>query len=211
MLDFIINVIKELGMWGLFAGNALEASSLPFPGALITLTYGYLLEPTWGKLITLAIISSLIYTIFSYIPYMIGYKLKHAIKDKTSEKSTKKVEKAQKWFRKYGVWSIALSRPLGIGNYVSYVSGISKVNKIKFGMLTLTGIFPVTFIMLIIGKNGHLKSVQAIMSSVQNYLFGGGAILLITFIAYKFLYSSRKANKASSENISPSFGKQGES
>ncbi|NQD67856.1 hypothetical protein HP456_18270, partial [Bacillus haikouensis] len=103
-----------------------------------------------------------------------------------------KLEKAQRWFRKYGIWSIALSRPLGIGNYISYASGLSKVNKIKFGSLTFIGIFPVTFIMLIFGKNGHLESVQSLISSVQNYIFIGGALLLIIFIGYKFLNTTRK-------------------
>ncbi|MBH9965357.1 DedA family protein [[Bacillus] enclensis] len=212
MLEFIINVIKEIGMWGLFAGNAIEASSLPFPGVLVTLTYGYLLDPSWGKLIGLAVISSLIYTVFSYIPYGIGFKIKHTIKEKTNSKNTRKVEKAQKWFRKYGIWSIALSRPLGIGNYISYASGISKVNKIKFGMLTFIGIFPVTFIMLIVGKNGNLKSVQALMSNVQNYIFIGGAAVLIIYIAYKFFYTARKKkNKDPSNNESPKVAKQGNS
>jgi membrane protein DedA with SNARE-associated domain len=213
MLEFIINVIKEVGMWGLFAGNAIEASSLPFPGVLVTLTYGYLLDPSWGKLTSLAVFSSVIYTAFSYIPYGIGFKIKHTIKEKTNRKNTKKVEKAQKWFRKYGLWSIALSRPLGIGNYISYASGISKVNKIKFGALTFIGIFPVTFIMLIVGKNGHLESVQALMSNVQNYIFIGGAVLVIIYIAYKFFYTTRnKRNKDSQDkDVSPEVAKQGDS
>jgi membrane protein DedA with SNARE-associated domain len=213
MLEFIINIIKEMGMWGLFAGNAIEASSLPFPGVLVTLTYGYLLDPSWGKLITLAVFSSVIYTVFSYIPYVIGFKIKHTIKDKVNAKNTRKVEKAQKWFRKYGVWSIALSRPLGIGNYISYASGISKVNKFKFGVLTFIGIFPVTFIMLIVGKNGHLESIQALMSSVQNYILIGGAVLLILYIVYKFLYSTRKKKKEdlSQNKVAPKVAKQGDS
>ncbi|TMU88394.1 hypothetical protein FGG79_06010 [Bacillus sp. BHET2] len=189
MFEFVMNLIKELGMWGLFAGNAIEASSLPFPGALVTLTYGYALDPSWVKLVVLAITSSVIYTIFSYIPYGIGFKLKDKIKEKTS---TKKIEKGQKWFRKCGLWSIAITRPLGIGNYISYVAGISKVNKWKFGSLTFIGIFPITLTMLIVGKNGNLKSVQSMMSEVQTYLLIGGAVLIIGYLLYNFIYK-RKA------------------
>ncbi|MBW3113750.1 VTT domain-containing protein [Bacillus sp. MCCB 382] len=189
MLEFVMNLIKELGMWGLFAGNAIEASSLPFPGALVTLTYGYVLDPSWIKLIILAIASSVVYTIFSYIPYGIGFKLKDKIKEKTS---SKKIEKGQKWFRKCGLWSIAITRPLGIGNYISYVAGISKVNKWKFGGLTFIGIFPITLTMLIVGKNGNLKSVQSMMSHVQTYLLIGGAVVITGYLLYKYLYK-RKA------------------
>ncbi|MBN8191363.1 VTT domain-containing protein [Bacillus sp. NTK074B] len=189
MLELVMNLIKELGMWGLFAGNAIEASSLPFPGALVTLTYGYVLDPSWIKLIILSITSSIVYTVFSYIPYGIGFTLKDKIKEKTS---SKKIEKGQKWFRKCGLWSIAITRPLGIGNYISYVAGISKVNKWKFGGLTFIGIFPITVTMLIVGKNGNLKSVQSMMSHVQTYLLIGGAVVITGYLLYKFLYK-RKA------------------
>ena len=205
MLEFIMNLIKELGMWGLFAGNAIEASSLPFPGALVTLTYGYVLDPSWIKLIILAIASSVVYTIFSYIPYGIGFKLKDKIKEKTS---SKKIEKGQKWFRKCGLWSIAITRPLGIGNYISYVAGISKVNRWKFGGLTFIGIFPITLTMLIVGKNGNLKSVQSMMSHVQTYLLIGGAVIITGYLLYKFLYK-RKA-KSNCLHDESSIAKQAE-
>ncbi|WP_064093617.1 DedA family protein [Rossellomorea aquimaris] len=189
MFEVVIKLIKELGMWGLFAGNAIEASSLPFPGALVTLTYGYLLDPSWSKLIILAVSSSLIYTVFSYIPYGIGYKLKDKLKEKTS---SKKIAKGQKWFRKCGLWSIAITRPLGIGNYVSYVAGISKVNMWKFGALTFIGIFPVTFAMLVVGKNGNLKSVQSLMSNIQTYLIVGLGVILVGYLVYKYVYKKKE-------------------
>ncbi|UII58077.1 VTT domain-containing protein (plasmid) [Cytobacillus spongiae] len=189
MFEFVISLIKDLGMWGLFAGNAIEASSLPFPGALVTLTYGYLLDPTWMELIVLATTSSLVYTVFSYIPYGIGHKLKDKIKEKTS---SKKMEKGQKWFRKCGLWSIAITRPLGIGNYISYVAGISKVNKWKFGGLTFMGIFPITFTMLIVGKNGNLKNVQTLMNDIQTYVIVGVAVLAAGFFFVKFLIKPKE-------------------
>ncbi len=206
MFDFVISLIKELGVWGLFAGNAIEASSLPFPGALVTLTYGYLLDPSWGKLIILAFTSSLVYTVFSYIPYGIGYKLKDKIKEKTN---SKKMAKGQKWFRKCGLWSIAITRPLGIGNYISYVAGISKVNKWKFGALTFIGIFPITLTMLIVGKNGNFKYVQSLMSNIQTYLVIGGAILLIGFLTYKYFFNHKAKNTGCLDD-EPSIVKQAE-
>ncbi|BCB03475.1 DedA family protein [Bacillus sp. KH172YL63] len=205
MLDFVMDMIKDLGIWGLFVGNAIEASSLPFPGALVTLTFGYVLDPSPMELFLLAIASSLVYTVFSYIPYGIGYKLKDKIKDKTS---SKKMEKGQKWFRKCGLWSIAITRPLGIGNYISYVAGISKVNKLKFGMLTFTGIFPITFTMLIVGKNGNLKSVQSIMSQMQTYLLAGGVALIIGFVVYK--YWNKSKNKSDCLHADSHIAKQTE-
>ena len=120
MLDFVINMLREFGIWGLLAGLAIEASSLPFPGSLITLAYGYLLKLSFIEIILIALLGSAVYTIFSFIPYWIGYKLEHKMKKKMTKKK-KTFEKTQRWFKKCGHWSIDLARPFGIGNYISNV------------------------------------------------------------------------------------------
>ena len=183
MLEFLIQFLKELGIWGLLISNALEASSLPFPGGMMTLTYGYLLNASVIEMVGFAFLTSIIYTIFSFIPYGIGLKVKDKVEKKLKKK---KVERVQRWFRKCGSWSIAITRPLGVGNYVSYVSGMSKVKAWVFAVLTFVGIFPWTIAMLWIGKNGNIKSVQAIFGSIQKYVFLILIVAVIGFIGYHY-------------------------
>ncbi|WP_347552527.1 VTT domain-containing protein [Pseudalkalibacillus hwajinpoensis] len=191
MLEFLISFLKELGIWGLFISNAIEASLLPFPGGMMTLTYGYLLNPSFLEMVGFAFLTSVIYTLFSFIPYGIGLKVKDKVEKKLKKK---KVERVQKWFRKCGSWSIAITRPLGVGNYVSYVSGMSKVKPWIFGSLTFIGIFPWTIAMLWIGRNGNIKSVQAIFGSIQKYVFLFIAVAIIGYIGYRYYRKRCKIN-----------------
>ncbi len=190
MLDFIINLLREFGIWGLMAGLAVEASSLPFPGSLITLAYGYLLDISILQLIWIALLGSLVYTGFSFIPYWIGYKLEHIMKKKLTKKK-KTFEKTQRWFNKCGLWSIAIARPLGIGNYISYFSGLSKVKVLPFAGLTFLGIFPLNLTMLWLGQIGNLNSISAFMSDMQTYIFIAIGIAIVIFLFYRFVYKKK--------------------
>ncbi|MFB4168114.1 DedA family protein [Virgibacillus sp. JSM 102003] len=186
MLQYIIEVINELGFWGLFISLATEASSVPFPGGLVTLTFGYLLKLTFLEVLLYGFIGSAIYSVFSLIPYSIGYKLEDKLKQKMNKK---KIEKVQIWFKKFGVWTIAFARPLGIGNYISYIAGISKVGVWKFQSLTLLGILPWTIGMLWLGSVGNLKSVKKFMEEFQLYIF---LILIIAGVVYLFYRRHKK-------------------
>ncbi|WLD94690.1 DedA family protein [Alkalihalobacillus sp. AL-G] len=182
MIDFMIDILKNFGMWGLFTSMAVEASSLPFPGAIVSLLYGYLLNPSWLDLISLAIFASVVYTIFSFIPYLIGYMLEDKLKEKLNRKN---VEKSQKYFQKFGRWTIAVARPFGIGNYLSYVAGISKVNPPIFAALTFIGILPMTFLMLWLGRSGHVESVHKFMSQFQTLFWLIIGISVIIYVGFK--------------------------
>lgn len=191
MLEVVVDVIKDYGIWGLLASLAIEASSLPFPGGLVTLVFGYILQLTFIEIILYGLLASAVYTVFSIIPYSIGYKFEDKLKEKTSRR---KIEKAERWFKKCGIWSIAFSRPLGIGNYISYVSGVFKVNIWTFLSLTLLGILPWTVGILWLGSVGNLKSVKSFMEEFQLYAILVMVVAIVGFIFYRL----RKKKKGKS-------------
>ncbi|WP_404452174.1 VTT domain-containing protein [Virgibacillus necropolis] len=191
MLQIVVDFIQEYGIWGLLASLAVEASSVPFPGGLVTLVFGYILQLSFIEVVLYGLLASAVYTGFSIIPYLIGYKLEEKLKEKTSRK---KIEKAERWFKKCGIWSIAFSRPLGLGNYISYVSGTLKVNKWTFLSLTLLGILPWTIGVLWLGSVGHLKSVKSIMEEFQLYAILVLVVLTAIYIFYR-LRKKKKGNK----------------
>ncbi|WP_067730278.1 DedA family protein [Oceanobacillus damuensis] len=182
MLETIINAISDLGILGLFASVAIEASSLPFPGGLLALMFGYLLNLTFIQLVLYGLMASIIYTVFSLIPFLIGLKMEERLKKMTSRKG---IEKAQASFKRFGIWSVALSRVLGIGNYVSYVAGISKMRIWNFLLLTMIGITPWMIGMLWLGSIGNIESVQKIIGELQFYGILLIAIAIIGFVIYR--------------------------
>lgn len=182
MLEIVVDVIKEFGIWGLLTSLAIEASSLPFPGGLVTLVFGYILNLTMTEVILYGLLASAVYTCFSLIPYYIGAKFEDKLKEKTSRK---KIEKAQKWFQKCGVWGIAIARPIGLGNYVSYAAGLSKINIGTFLSLTLLGILPWTIAVLWLGSVGNLKSVKSFMDDFQLYAIIAVVVGVFGYILYR--------------------------
>lgn len=189
MLQFALDFLEKCGVFGLFAATAIEASSLPFPGALFILIYGYLIPLGPWKLVLLSAANSLVYTFFTLIPYAIGYKLEKSSKKRFDEQ---KIEKAQKWFQKYGEWSISLSRPLSIGNYISYISGISRIPVWRFVFFTFLGIFPWCTLLLFIGQKGNLSTIQRFLDISQKFGFLIIAILIIIGVTWICVKKNQK-------------------
>lgn len=148
LADIIITFLNKIGLIGLFLAMFLEGSSLPFPGVIVVLSYGYAMDLSIIEAVFISIVMSIIYSIASFIPFLLASRCEGIIRKKFG----RKLDKAQAWFIRYGMWSISLSRPFSVGNYISYVAGMSKVPKLKYFFYTFIGILPWSFIMLVIGN-----------------------------------------------------------
>ncbi|MGV3489477.1 MAG: DedA family protein [Tuberibacillus sp.] len=149
MVHSVLEWLSGIGLFGLFLTMFIEGASIPFPGIIVVLAYGYIMPASIIETILIALGMSLFYSLASIIPYVVAYKLESFL----PKRFRIGIEKAKKWFRKYGVWSIAFTRPFGVGNYISYVAGMTKVEPIRFVILTFLGIFPWALGMLIIGSD----------------------------------------------------------
>lgn len=176
IIQWIANVLHSLGVFGALISMALDGSSVPFPGIVVILTYGYLLDPDWMELIGMAGALSAVYTSASYIPYGIGYKLE----EKIPRRYRRKLIRGKRVFRRYGLATVALTRPIGLGNYISYVAGICKVSAWKYGILTFMGIYSWSLAILWLGRlfKGSAEAVSEFFVSHQGYIYAGIAIVL---------------------------------
>jgi membrane protein DedA with SNARE-associated domain len=175
MLHTVLNFLQSCGLWGLFGSTAIEATSIPFPGALFVLVYGYLMPLGPWQLVLVSAANSLIYVLFSLIPYYIGLKIGKLSKKKLDRK---KIEKAQHWFQKYGDWSIALSRPTGFGNYMSYICGLSNISIWRYLLFSYIGVFPWNTFLLFVGHQGNLETIQKFLHLLKQC----GTIAFVVFV-----------------------------
>lgn len=196
MLQTALDLLEKCGVWGLFAATAIEASSLPFPGATFVLIYGYLMDVSSWQLVAIGAVNSLIYVVFSLIPYYIGKYLGNLSQKKFDEK---KVKKARFWFQKYGEWSITLSRPTGFGNYISYISGISAISVWRFGFLSFLGVFPWNTFLLFVGNYGSLETVERFLGMSQKA--GYMLTIILVMAAAIALWFVLKKNKEQRQHI----------
>jgi membrane protein DedA with SNARE-associated domain len=182
LIQQFLDWLNSIGLPGLYLAMFLEGSSIPMPGLIIVLTFGYLLSPGFLGIAAIAIGMSLFYSSASLIPFYLSAKLEA----KFPERLKRKLVKGQIYFNRYGTWSIALSRPFGVGNYISYIAGLSKVNPFKFFLLTFLGIYPWSVIMLWLGDyfNGNVDAFNQFFRSQQIYLYGIIGIVMIVGVFY---------------------------
>lgn len=190
MIQQFLDWLSTIGISGLFLAMFLEGSSLPFPGIAIVLSYGYLLSPGYVNTIFISMGMSTFYTLASLIPYFLGLKLE----EKLPQRLQKGLKKGTIFFNRYGIWSIAFSRPFGIGNYISYVAGISKVHIMKYFILTFLGIYPWSYMMILLGDyfNGNYEALKDYFSTYSMYGYG---IIIIAILAGLIIYIKMKKGK----------------
>lgn len=193
-MHIFIEILSKFGISGLLFTMAIEGLSVPFPGIIVVLTLGYILNLGLIQTLIVSFFMSSLYSITSFLPYNIGYKLEDLIRNKYS----KQIEAAQRYFNKYGESSIAILRPFAIGNYISYLAGISKVNKWKYALLTFAGIYPWCVLMLFIGKisRGNIEYAIGLAKSYSIYFYIlAAAIGLITVYITINKHHTMKKNK----------------
>jgi membrane protein DedA with SNARE-associated domain len=200
MLDFAFTFLERCGIWGLFGATAIEASSIPFPGALFVLLYGFIMQVSAWKLVLIGLVNSLIFSVFTLIPYAVGYQLESFSSKKMGD--TKKIKKAQEWFRKYGEWSITLSRPLSVGNYVSYIAGLSKIRPIRFFLFTLMGSFPWNTALLFIGRSSSVEGIQKFLKTMGKFGTITASVVIFAALVWVIIWWYRKKNQNQKENKS---------
>lgn len=194
MTELVLHWLKDIGLIGLFAAMFLEGSSLPFPGIAVVIAYGYILPFEYFNPLWIAAGMSLVYSLASLIPYYIGSKLEGLI----WKHPKKGINKARDLFNRYGVWSVAVSRPFGLGNYISYVAGMSKMSLRQYLLFTFIGIYPWSYVMILLGK--YFKgSHEALMSFYQNnssYFYFALTILLGIIFLYLLIRNKNNQDKA---------------
>lgn len=190
IIDQILIFLKDLGLIGLFTSIFLEGASIPFPGIIAVLAYGGLLDLSLAKMAVIAASMAVVYSLASLIPYFVGNKMEHLLWNKIR----KGLSKASRFFNRYGMWSIALSRPFGVGNYISYLAGISNVGLVKYLLLTFAGIFPWCFIILYLGDylNGNYERFSALFNEYKFEFYGIGLLLAVLFTAYSIWKHKKK-------------------
>ncbi|WP_188456304.1 DedA family protein [Virgibacillus oceani] len=190
MVQQIIEWLGELGKPGLYIVMLLEGSSLPFPGVILVLSFGYILSPGYLDTAFLAINMSICYSLASLIPYFLAKKLESFI----SKRLKKGLDKGRAFFNRFGVWSIALSRPLGVGNYISYIAGMSRVNVFKYFSLTLIGIYPWSYVMIMLGDyfNGSYEAFKQFFDAYSIYVYIAAGLVILGVIVFIYYTKLKK-------------------
>ncbi len=190
MFDLILDYLSKLGLGGLLAGVFIEAMGLPFPGGIMVMVTGILVEQ--GRI---NFSSALLVTLFGFsagaiTAYMIGRHLGQPFFircGKLLHISPEQFAKAQTWLDRSAPAFIVFGRFVpGLSNLTPYMAGVSRIRAGYF--IFYNSIFALGwgFLYLMVGMFfGH--NYQLIASYLNSKLPLVGFGLLVLYFGYLYL------------------------
>lgn len=200
MKDVILNYLSSLGLPGLAGGVLIESMGLPFPGGIMVILTGFLINQ--GKLdFTLALLTTYVgYTVGSFAAYFIGRyggkpflarfgRLFHISEDKFEQTLT--------WLDRSAPAFIIFGRFLpGLSNLTPYLAGVSRIGAGYF--LFYNSIFALGWgiLYLLLGMFfGH--NYELIAGYLNKSLPLAGLSILVIFFGYQYIkkYLAKREEK----------------
>ena len=181
---FVTSTVSAVGYIGVLVLMTFESACVPIPSEIIMPFSGFL--ATTGKLsiwgVTLAgATGNLIGAVITYAigfyggrPFILKYGKYFFVKEK-------EVHHAEKFFAKWGDWSVFLSRNLPvIRTFISLPAGVAEMPFIKFAVFSFLGSIPwcfaLTYLGFILGNNWLL------IRQYGHYLDIIAGLLILAFI-----------------------------
>ena len=146
IINSIASLISSFGYYGIFIAAFVETIFPPIPSEVIFPLAGFVsFKSNFNYLQTflMSFSGALGATMGSIMIYLLSYKFGRSAIIKLGKYvfvSQKKIEKAEHWFQKYGVYAVFLGRMApGIREIISVPAGISRMDFKKFAVFTFFG------------------------------------------------------------------------
>lgn len=148
--DWAIDVIGDLGLWGIFLLMAPESACIPIPSEPTMLFAGFNTidrpgQPAEYGIWAAAMVATLANLVGSWIAYAVGYYGRHSwmTQNRLFHINDAQLERAHEWFEKYGAAAVFFSRMMPIvRTFISLPAGIGRMNVWTFSVLTFLGALP---------------------------------------------------------------------
>jgi membrane protein DedA with SNARE-associated domain len=147
---FLSNLFQTIDWAGVVVIMTLESANIPIPSEVTMPLAGWLLVQAQGGTLLHAILlggilGGLGCTIGSVLSYALGYYGGRPLVEKYGKYimvNTQDLERADKWFKRWGDWTAFLSRLLPIvRTFISFPAGVTRVRFWSFSLLTFSGSF----------------------------------------------------------------------
>ncbi|WP_187647519.1 DedA family protein [Nitrosophilus labii] len=192
IVDFIVNLIGDLGYIGIFFMMFLESSFFPFPSEVAMIPAGYIASK--GEMdIFVAFLAgaggSLAGALFNYIlgyrlgrPFLLKYGRYFFLKESS-------LEKVENFFQKYGYASTFFGRLVpGIRQYISLPAGLGKMKLVQFSIYTFLGAGIWCAILLALGY--FLGENEEKIHQTLHWILG--FIIFVIIVVFYYYYNKNK-------------------
>lgn len=192
MLDFALNLVESLGIFGAGLFIAIESVVIPLPSEIVLLLSGFNVSTSAFSFFPLWIVVSFGSLIGALTLYSAGRgfskgRLDHLINKYGRFIGIKAIDisRAFYWFERYGSWTIFIGRlfPV-IRSLVSIPAGLAKINLFKFSILTFAGssVFNATWIYIGIQLGDRWREAENWANFLDIVVYVGTGVLVLALI-----------------------------
>lgn len=189
--NLIIEILREKIFLGIFLGTILEYVLPPIPSEIVLPTGGYLIS--FYRLGTFGLIYGIFFatigmTMGAIFYYLLSLYFGRKFIEKYGKKiliDKKKIEVAEKWFKKYGRFAVLIGRMVpGIRELISIPAGLLKMNLAEYISYTFIGSFVWSSILITLGYifgEAPLPFIQKLFTLIIFVVF----LTLISYIIFR--------------------------
>jgi membrane protein DedA with SNARE-associated domain len=194
MENWIIEFMEKFGYFGVFLMIALENIFPPIPSEVVLTFGGFMTTKSELSVFGVVVAATLGAVVGAVILYLIGFLLNvnqlekiidrwgHILKIKKED-----IHKADRWFERYGVWTVFFCRMVPIvRSLISVPAGMAHMNMVIFLVFTTIGTLIWNTILVMLGAafGEAWTTVLDYMSVYSNVFYVIFAVLFILVIAW---------------------------
>ena len=200
LVQFAVDVVDKLGLPGVFALMVAESACIPIPSEGTMLFAGFNVSEGEYSLLVVVLVATAANVVGSWIAYAVGYYGRVDILEKHGKKLHIKPSHlawADRWFEKYGSWTVFLTRMLPIiRTFISLPAGVARMPFWRFTVLTALGCLPWIFMLTLIGR--EVGDRWESWKDSLHYVDYAVAALIVLAIIY-FVVRNRRRPRAAGE------------
>lgn len=187
LANFVIAVIDKIGYFGLFILMFVESCGVLMPSEVIMPFSGFLVANGRLNFWLVAIIGALGNLSGSLLAYWIGYRGGRPLIEKYGKYlliSKHDLDLADRWFSKYGEFTVFISRILPVvRTFISFPAGIAEMNIKTFSIYSFLGALPWTIALTYAGvKMG--ENWELIRQKLHSFDLAIVIVLVILIVLY---------------------------
>jgi membrane protein DedA with SNARE-associated domain len=156
IVQLAVDVVKALGLPGVFALMVAESACIPVPSEATMLFAGFNVANGEYPLLAAVAVGSVANLVGSWLAYWVGYAGRVDVLEKHGKKLHIKqshLEWADRWFERHGDATVFFARmvPL-VRTFISLPAGVARMPFWRFSVLTLAGCIPWVLLLTFIGQ-----------------------------------------------------------
>ena len=197
IVEVAVDVVKELGLWGVFVLMVLESACIPVPSEATMLFAGFNVSDGQYSLFAATAVGSVANLVGSWIAYAIGWYGRVDILEKHGRKVGIRMHHlaiADRWFERHGDATVFFTRMLPIvRTFISLPAGVARMPFWRFSVLTLVGCVPWVFMLTYIGMKAG-DNWEKWKDSLHYFDYLVAAIIVVGAIYLFFRWRSNRGD-----------------